>query len=622
MRKIFGKEKVKQKKEKVVGDVRQSQLITTFGCGSIVDFLYDTVIIAGTDKWDWAGKSPDNKFIIYNENLQNLLGKEYFVKPRTDTRRRAMFADKSKDVPAYRFPEMLYCVKCLNLHHYTAFDHQTAKQMKCSICGNKSIIPSRFVAVCENGHIEDFPYSEWVHVGNKCPERGKPRLRLFNMKGRSGIENLFVKCESCGAVRGMQNAFAENALVNIKKCGANTPWLVKNHGLECSETLKTRLRTATNVYFPVTMSALSIPPWSQKTFLVLQKNYDAINDIFSLLKISPNQSPEFMSEIKDILLTKGTVQNIMQELPEVTIDEIIQCYDVLENNKGKGKKNQHNIYHDEYLALTKKDSNDEEYSAQFVAVPARYKSIITKVVAIDKLTEVVTMLGFTRVKSWSGKIDDEKIAPLSSKKQKWLPAVQMNGEGIFIEFDIAKLTKWSNSIGDYYVQMKRNLEQSFLLNERFSSEYIFLHTFAHLLIRQLSLECGYSAASLKEKIYSTFTGDENSPPMSGVLIYTAASDSDGSLGGLVEQSDPLKLGEIIDNMLETARWCSSDPLCITSFGKQGQGFESLNYAACHACALLPETSCEFRNLLLDRGALIGRPDRMEIGLFNAQEFEA
>lgn len=621
MRKIFGGKNIKSKKEKVVGDVRQSQLITTFGCGSIVDFLYDTAIIAGTDNWDWAGKSPNNEFIVYNENLQNLLDKDYFVKPRTDKRRKVIYAEKSKDMPAYRFPEILYCTKCKRLINYKAFDHQIAKPIRC-FCGSKSsVIPSRFVAACENGHIEDFPYSEWVHTGNKCTKDDKPKLMLFNIDGRSGIDSLFVKCDSCGAIRGMQGAFAENALVNIKRCKSSTPWLKKNMNSECNQVLKTRLRTSTNVYFPVTMSALSIPPWSKKIFVILQKNYDALNDIFSLLKISPNQSEEFISEIKKILLTQSTIQNILQELSGVSIDEIIKCYDFLKKNKTKGKKTHYDIYHDEYLALTKNGLYDEEYSAQFVDVPKKYKSIISKVIAIDKLTEVVALLGFTRVKPWSGKIDDEKIPPLSSTRQKWLPAVQLNGEGIFIEFNISRLKKWANLVNGYYTPMMKNLEQSFLSNERFSPEYVLLHTFAHLIIRQLSLECGYSAASLKEKIYSTFVGDNSNLKMAGVLIYTAAPDSDGSLGGLVEQSDPQKLGAIIDNMIESARWCSYDPLCIDSFGKHGQGFESLNYAACHACTLLPETSCEFRNLLLDRGALIGRPDRTELGIFNIKELE-
>ncbi len=562
-------------------------------------------------------ESPDNEFIIYNENLQSLLNKKYFVKPKVDTRRKAIFYDQSRDIPAYRFPEMLYCTKCKKLRHYTAFNHQTKKQITCYCKDKNPVIPPRFVAVCEKGHIEDFPYSEWVHSGKGCTSSNTVKLSLFNVGGRTGIDSLKLKCENCGKIRGMQGVFEENALKNIKKCTGNMPWLEKNIGSECSETLKTRLRTATNVYFPVTVSALSIPPWSKKIFSVLRKNYDAIEDLFNLLNASPNKSKAYKNALKDQLLSKNTIKNIMEELPGSTIDEIIECYDILRMKKNNEEKTQKDIYQDEYKAITFKESNDLEFSSQFIEVPKTYKPIIDKVIAIDKLTEVVAMLGFTRINSWSGNINDENIALLSSKNYTWLPGVQLNGEGIFLQFNISKINEWGKSVKDYYEPMKENLKKSFYTNEKFSPEYILLHTFSHLLIRQLSLECGYGAASLKEKIYSTFSEGENNQQMAGILIYTAASDSDGSLGGLVEQSDSIKLGNIIDKMLDSAQWCSSDPLCINSFGKYGQGYESLNYAACHACTLLPETSCEFRNVLLDRGALIGRPDNEKLGFLNA-----
>jgi len=597
VRNVFGSKGTSNRNKTVVGDIRQTQLITSFGCGSIIDFVNDTVIIAGTDKWDWTGRTPDNKFIIYNQNLQNLLNKDYFVKPKTDANRKPLYAEKSRDIPAYRFPEMLYCTNCHRLYHYTAFNYQTSKKIKC-FCGSTKIVPSRFVAMCEEGHIEDFPYSEWVHGGNKCSKSNNPKFSLFNVGGKSEIGSLFVKCNSCGLSRGMHTVFMENALVNIKKCSANTPWLPRNVDQKCNASLKTRLRNATNVYFPVKMSALSIPPWSDRIYKKLEGYYDVIN---------LNQT-----------VAKQVIENLIQpDFPELSFEDISFAFNKLKESKeNKGKKNQCDIYYDEYLVLTRKQSNDIEYSAEFVNIPIKYESIIKKVAAIDRLTEVVAMLGFTRLKSWSGDIYDKKIAPLSLKEKNWLPAVQLNGEGIFIEFDIDKLEKWSHSVTGYYLPMMQKLKQSFLFNERFSPQYVLLHTFAHLLIRQLSIECGYSVASLKEKIYSTFPGNKNDSQMAGVLIYTAAPDSDGSLGGLVEQSDPLKLGYVIDKMLETARWCSSDPLCINSFGENGQGFESLNYAACHSCALLPETSCEFRNLLLDRGALIGRPDSIDLGIFN------
>ncbi|MDY6295340.1 MAG: Zn-binding domain-containing protein, partial [Schwartzia succinivorans] len=130
-------------------------------------------------------------------------------------------------------------------------------------------------------------------------------------------------------------------------------------------------------------------------------------------------------------------------------------------------------------------------------------------------------------------------------------------------------------------------------------------------IRQLTVDCGYQEAALKERIYSTYP-EEGSIDMAGILIYTSSSDSDGSLGGLVRQGECDLLEETMRNLLEEASWCSSDPLCIES---KAQGFNSLNYAACHACTLLPETSCEANNCLLDRVAVVGKPDNRDIGYF-------
>ena len=144
----------------------------------------------------------------------------------------------------------------------------------------------------------------------------------------------------------------------------------------------------------------------------------------------------------------------------------------------------------------------------------------------------------------------------------------------------------------------------------FSARYVLLHTLSHLLIRQLTIDCGYQEAALKERIYSTYP--DSDLDMAGILIYTSSSDSDGSLGGLVRQGESDLLESTVRNMLQEASWCSSDPLCIES---KSQGFNSLNYAACHACTLLPETSCEAANCLLDRASVVGKPTEREIGYF-------
>ena len=137
-----------------------------------------------------------------------------------------------------------------------------------------------------------------------------------------------------------------------------------------------------------------------------------------------------------------------------------------------------------------------------------------------------------------------------------------------------------------------------------------LHTIAHLLIRELSFECGYTVASLRERIYCST--EEDGYVMAGILIYTASGDSEGTLGGLVRQGYPDTLPSIFRKAIRKGQLCSNDPVCISS---KGQGRDALNLAACHACVLLPETSCEEYNVL-DRGIVVGTFENEEIGFYS------
>ena len=161
------------KEQRVAGDMRQSQLITSFGVGSIVDFVKDTVIIAGIDDWN----ENDEELRIYNENLQSLTNTKYFIKPKTSDNK---IFNRSKDIPSYVFPEKLYCPNCKKIYDVRELQNQKNPN-KCFGCGNPQLIAARFVVVCENGHIEDFPYSWWAHRGNLC-ETGKENPRIVDLK--------------------------------------------------------------------------------------------------------------------------------------------------------------------------------------------------------------------------------------------------------------------------------------------------------------------------------------------------------------------------------------------------------------------------------------------------------
>lgn len=234
---------------------------------------------------------------------------------------------------------------------------------------------------------------------------------------------------------------------------------------------------------------------------------------------------------------------------------------------------------------------------------------------MKKLRETRAFVGFSRLQpNTSAKIEDKK-AMLRLGNGSWLPAIEVYGEGIFFEFSSDELKKWAEKeeVKERLAPLDAAYQQSFFGQSNpgnLRAEYVLLHTFAHLIINQLSYECGYGSSSIKERIYCEKCS--NDLEMCGVLIYTASGDSEGSLGGLVRRGEPGKLEDTIIAALENAKWCSSDPICITSLG---QGPESLNRAACHNCALLPETCCECGNRLLDRGLVVGELEQKSTGYF-------
>lgn len=236
-----------------------------------------------------------------------------------------------------------------------------------------------------------------------------------------------------------------------------------------------------------------------------------------------------------------------------------------------------------------------------------YFSTVTQV---KELTVTNALYGFDRIQSQNNRtIENYKksLRALKNKEADWLPAVKIYGEGIFIEFQPNLIKQWSKRFAqnESFKKLVNRFNNSNLFYnvEELSPEFILIHTFAHLLINQLIFECGYSTASLRERLY---VSNANDMEMYGLLIYTASGDSEGSLGGLVRMAKPGILEPIIKKAIESSNWCSSDPICREVGDDGGQGPNGMNLAACHNCALLPETSCEVYNSLLDRGTITSK----------------
>nr|WP_268812104.1 DUF1998 domain-containing protein [Aphanizomenon flos-aquae] len=259
--------------------------------------------------------------------------------------------------------------------------------------------------------------------------------------------------------------------------------------------------------------------------------------------------------------------------------------------------------------------NTPDFQLKPVKPPAGYEDYFSQVVLAERLREVRALISFTRIQSPGDFIDEgeiltEHLVDLSRKNPQWVPASEVKGEGIFIQFNEQKLSQWEQSqlLQDYQNRAFEAHKQWCKIRSLDPVKitfpgvrYILLHSFAHALMRQMAIECGYNAASLKERIYSKRPQEEGSP-MAGVLIYTAAPDSEGTLGGLVSLGEPKKLGYHIDQALEQMQLCTSDPLCAEHTPLKGT--TSLHWAACHGCLFSPETSCERGNKYLDRAVLV------------------
>lgn len=593
---------------KIAGEIRKSQSITTYGPGALIDFPRMSGILAGIDNWESTlGKTNFNKLKIHERNLERILGKKFFVQPQTKEDNKFV-----NGITIERFPQYCYCPECGALDRYYKIEKKTNntkdynRDSFCGICFQSKgrdvkLIPSRFVVSCKYGHMDDFPYDAWVH--RKTGRCANPKLSIEISKKTNSLEGIIIKC-LCGAKENLDGIMDRNALYQFK-CYGSMPWLGKKEnnkgwyteleqGEACDEPLRVLQRGANNVYYPDIVSALTIPPYSSRLQRILEADMEVLEQY--------NEMPENLRKQNyDFYYTKN--KDRLRCSSE-------QYYDSLALEFGFGNNKPisiNDLLVGEYSALCDEDCSDPDFLTIESEVPEEFHDLIDQVKIVGRLREVEVLKGFRRIAA-----DEGELAPLSKKAMDWLPGNELFGEGLFIRLNEDRVSEWEVKNADRYSTLISRTKENFYASTKISEgniRYVLLHTLAHLVIRELTMKCGYSTASLKEKIYSSISSDK---PMCGILIYTASADSDGSLGGLARQGVTEKLRDTLLEALESASWCSNDPICIDS---KSQGYASLNYAGCHACALLPETSCEINNILLDRAALIGTSDNDSLGYF-------
>lgn len=657
------------KKMSKKNNVRSSQLLSPFGVGQIVNFPKElSLMVCGLNLWDEKIKqgktnrgadSINEADLRFNEvRLQNSLGVDYFIKPFEY--KTAGEKNNKLEIPAVRFPGWHYCTnhKCGRMTKVGLTDPQG--KIECITCWDgksthkRKMNPVRFVAACPSGHIQDVPFKEWVHNG-AVPNDGKEHEISYHTGAGSGdLGSIRIKC-TCGEARtlaGLMNIRKDDEKIfdsalarigfnkddekkfdsenpNIKNnnpvgqfCKGHRPWLGLegvNDAKKCDNHLQVLIRGASNVHFSEIQSAIYLPQGSSNANEYV---LDVIDNMGRETLMAYYEQEKNGTPILKIILSEHSYVKLgfisKEKLIEGVKEELLK--DDIEN-EALDLKPELKLRFEEYNFILKgRDSENSDLKA-IVKTFEEYdnRKLLEKyfncVVLVEKLKETRVFKGFSRINPMN-KIDKEE---LSTKAVNWLPAIEVYGEGIFLKFNDEIVDKWLKEYGErnkdiikrYHVAMlKRRPKED---PKRINPFFTVMHTFAHLLIKKLCFDCGYGSSSLREKLYFS---EDTETRMNGILIYTSSGDSEGSLGGLVRQANASNLGLLVKNAIADAEWCSADPVCSDIGNSIGQGPENVNGAACHNCCILPETSCEEFNMLLDRTTIIGTIDNKASGFFN------
>jgi hypothetical protein len=414
-------------------------------------------------------------------------------------------------------------------------------------------------------------------------------------------------------MKSLAGAFERGALAAAGlQCDAARPWLGQEvGGGACAKQLQVVQRGGSNVYFPIVTSSIYVPP----------PEVDASEDVRRVL-----DNPGNWDAIKSQRVNGKVNEAILRFL---AMQQGVDGTDLVKAAQAKLDREESGAV----PASTEEEFRRQEHdmlkaglinprSELFVEPFDRtrygwFTPYISHISLVRKLRETRVLAGLSRLMPKSSPGEDG-VQPLARTRLPWLPAIEVRGEGIFIEFDQNRIEAWlrepgpglriQNLVDDYNTRrLSRRLSR-----RNIDARFMMVHSFAHALVKELTFTCGYGSASLRERVFCNL--ENPNLPMNGFLIYTASGDAEGTLGGLVSQAEPGRFERIVASALRRAMWCSNDPVCVES---PGAGLHTSNLAACHGCILVPETSCEEGNRLLDRAMLIGTIKDPRIGFFDA-----
>ena len=607
--------------------VRLSHLLRDCSVGAIVRGPDSLMVVQDIRTWDRRGRDPLEREIRYVDRVRSALGiGELLCTPPRSAERDGTVIGW---IPALRFPTWMRCLTC-GLLHRAPWRRQRAKggggrdtetgsaggaaeTGECVECGGR-LEQAPWVLVHEDGYLADVPWHALAHRDSRHPEQRQchPDWTQPNLKLSEIGADRRIHCSLCGS----NATFPSGALPRIPFPPRTwqQPWMREPPAQSPEPPALLLEINDVRVHTASTRTALVIPPESRiRRGTVTDRLYGSTR---SQLSIRDARNP---------LARRSAIKRLASEY-RCTSDEIEDA--IAEIDSGYplfGRAiTASDLLADEYRALIGEIPDlreDEDFVTEHhtqnwkmlgrtleAGVSRHAVNAVSSLTAVNKLKEIMVLKGFQRAGG------EQLTPPDIIGESNWLPALELYGEGIFFTLDEAYLQRWegndalherADAFSQRYVQRAgQGIPE---LDVDVSPRFLLCHTLAHLMIHELDAEAGYPAASLKERIYCE-TGKSGKEPMAGILIYVAVPDEEGSLGGLMELAKPERFLRLLTGAFEAATWCSLDPVCSE---QEGHGPDLLNRAACHACALVPETSCPYGNVLLDRvfvkGAAPGTP---------------
>ena len=605
--------------------VRLSHLLRYCAVGAVVRGPDHLVTVQDTSVWQCG---PDHE-IRYVDQVRAALGigKTLRSPPKGRLEDGALIG---RPIPATRFPGWTRCARCGLLHHQPwkrasaarpdsparrSDDAWTcAAQDEGPGCGGR-LEQAPWVLAHARGYLADVPWHRLAHAGGRHPARRacRPDWRRPYLRVVSSGRGHEVRCTRCGASGALPQRFP---------FGERTwqqPWYRESPPERLEDPAWVLPINDVRVHTPDTVNALVIPPESRiRRGTVVDRLYGSTDKQKAIRNArSDFQRATILRRIaREFGCTRQEVRDAQADIDEgyPLRGQPIPGGDLLQSEYRALVETIPDLREDEDF-VTSHHSPAWSALAQRPEGPAAgIAGAVDRLVQVERLKEIMVFRGF-------GRLGGETLTPPDlTGESDWLPALELYGEGVFFTLDEVRLRRWeaeeavrvrARTFRDRFAGGPVRLSPPPQVTPRF----LLLHTLAHLLIRALETTAGYPAASLKERIYSDTGGEPDRPPMAGILIYVAVPDTQGSLGGLTQQAQPRRFLRLLTAAVEAAAWCSMDPVC----GEQeGHGPGLLNRAACHACALVPEPSCAYGNVLLDRTFVTGDADGRCPGLFGGR----